>query len=200
MSHTERAREHFTAARKLLEPLAYAIGSEGWANHPAVASVAALLAYVCAMDFIGEIASAAPGMTEAELGLSMARIMRQVEWARAALAAAPTEAPAPAEAPAVAAAWMVEDQDPNGPRDHIITQDREDAAQLETVEAPAKPLYTAAALSAARESGRREGRREMRHEAAMEAWMLAQKFAADPDDDGVEHWLREAEAAIRALP
>ena len=33
---------------------------------------------------------------------------------------------------------------------------------------------------------------------AMECWHLAHKYLNDPDDDGVEHWLREAESAIRA--
>ena len=33
---------------------------------------------------------------------------------------------------------------------------------------------------------------------AMECWHLAHKYMSDPDDDGVEHWLREAESAIRA--
>ena len=39
---------------------------------------------------------------------------------------------------------------------------------------------------------------EERARCAMECWYLVQKYQNDPDDDGVEHWLREAENAIRA--
>lgn len=55
-------------------------------------------------------------------------------------------------------------------------------------------------VSAALAGAHEAGRREMRHEAAMAAWWLKQQYIGDPDDDGVVHWLSEAEAAIRALP
>lgn len=37
-----------------------------------------------------------------------------------------------------------------------------------------------------------------RDRCAMECWYLVQQYLNDPDDDGVEHWLRQAEQAIRA--
>ena len=157
MSHTERAREMLQDAfpgailtAEQVAPFAALLAREA-------ALRKALCAYVCAMDIIGEIASATPGMTEAELGVSMARIARQVEWARAtANAAAPTEAPAPAEAPAVPVAWV-------GRSDLADTAEQGwcvvHAAQCDpgADHDADMPLYDDAALASARESGRREG-------------------------------------------
>jgi hypothetical protein len=60
---------------------------------------------------------------------------------------------------------------------------REDARWLNTTDAAF--MAWCAAIAAERE------------DCAMDVWMLRQQYENDPDDDGVIHWLQEAEAAIR---
>ena len=69
----------------------------------------------------------------------------------------------------------------------VMAADRRPGLRGET------PLHTAAQLAEEVERARAEERRR----AAMAVWIKRQEFEANPDDDGVIHWLMEAERAIR---